>query len=99
MVLTLPRVLKFISGGAEGFLGIPVIGEAFIITTNWGALIIMFIVHLMTFLIARNEGGSVIGSLVGMLASVVGYFDAIMGMFLHMAAALTLLINAFFREK
>ncbi|GAA0605028.1 hypothetical protein GCM10009001_22850 [Virgibacillus siamensis] len=99
MVLTLSRVLKFISGGAEGFLGIPVIGEAFIITTNFGALIIMFILHLMTLLIARNEGGSVIGSLIGMAASVVGYFDAFFGMLLHLAAGLTLLFNAFFREK
>lgn len=98
MVVTLPRVLKFISGGAEAFLGIPIIGEAFIITTNWGVLIIMFILHLMTFLIARNEGGSVIGSLVGMIASAVGFF-AFAGMLMHMAAAITLLANAFLRKQ
>ncbi|WP_245799343.1 hypothetical protein [Virgibacillus siamensis] len=97
MVLTLPRILKFISGGAEALLGIPIIGETIVITTNSGVLIIMFIFHLMTFLIARNEGGSVFGSLVGMVASIVGVF-AFAGMLMHMAAALVLLVNASIRE-
>lgn len=93
MVLSLSRILKWTTGGCEAILGIPIIGQAIIFSTNWGALIIMFILHLMTFLIARNEKGSVIGSGLGMLTSVAGVLP-FLGLIMHMATAATLVIDA-----
>lgn len=87
------RIMKWITGGCEAFLGIPIVGGSFILSTTWGALLVMFILHLITLLITRKENGSITGSVLGIVTSFVGVIP-ILGMIMHIATAVVLLIDA-----
>ncbi|HLR61508.1 MAG TPA: hypothetical protein VK097_03605 [Lentibacillus sp.] len=91
--MSLSRIMKWVTGGCEAFLGIPLIGGSFILSTSWGALFVMFILHLVTLLIARNEKGSIAGSVLGMVTSFIGVIP-IVGMIMHIITAIVLLIDA-----
>ncbi|SFB27001.1 hypothetical protein SAMN04488072_11281 [Lentibacillus halodurans] len=91
--MSLSRIMKWITGGCEAFLGIPFIGGAFIFSTTWGALFIMFILHMVTLFIARNEKGSIAGNVLGMVTSFIGVIP-IIGMIMHIITAIVLLIDA-----
>lgn len=96
--MSLSRIMKWITGGAEAFLGIPFIGGTIVLSTGWGALIVMFILHLVTLLIAHNEKGSITGSVVGMVTSVIAIIPFV-GMIMHIITAVILLIDAGMNKK
>ncbi|MFB4167157.1 hypothetical protein [Virgibacillus sp. JSM 102003] len=96
--MSLSRIMKWVTGGCEAFLGIPIIGGAFVLSSGWGALFVMFILHLVTLLIAHNEKGSKAGSIIGMVTSAVGVIPVI-GMIMHIITAIVLLIDAGFNKK
>ncbi|MFD1363296.1 hypothetical protein [Lentibacillus salinarum] len=91
--MSLSRMMKWITGGCEAFLGIPIVGGSFILSTTWGALLAMFILHVITLLITQKEKGSIAGSVIGMVTSFVGVIP-IIGMIMHIATAVVLLIDA-----
>ncbi|WP_010531614.1 hypothetical protein [Lentibacillus jeotgali] len=91
--MSLSRIMKWVTGGCEAFLGIPLIGGSFILSTSWGALLVMFILHLVTLLIARSQKGSIAGSVLGMVTSFIGVIP-IVGMIMHIITAIILLIDA-----
>ncbi|HLS09898.1 hypothetical protein [Lentibacillus sp.] len=91
--MSLSRIMKWITGGCEAFLGIPIIGGSFILSTAWGALFVMFILHIVTLFIARNEKGNLTGSILGMVTSFVGVIP-IIGMIMHIITAIILIIDA-----
>ncbi|RYG71624.1 hypothetical protein EU245_13555 [Lentibacillus lipolyticus] len=96
--MSLSRIMKFITGGSEAFLGIPFIGGAFIVSTSWGVLFVMFIAHLATLVIARNAKGGIAGSVLGMITSFVGVIPFV-GMTMHIITAIVLLIDAITHEQ
>ncbi|WP_079526467.1 hypothetical protein [Halobacillus hunanensis] len=86
-------LMKWVTGVAEGLLAIPIAGGAFVISTGWMALLVMFILHAITLIISIKDSKFSSGSIVGMVASFLGAIP-ILGWMLHTAAALVLLIDA-----
>ena len=82
------KVLRWISFSLEALLAIPVLGGAIILGLVWTPLVLMFILHLVTLILSPKKAGSI----VGLIASVLGWIP-ILGWALHLAAAITLLVQ------
>ncbi|CAG7646770.1 hypothetical protein PAESOLCIP111_05236 [Paenibacillus solanacearum] len=91
--MSLSRLMKFVTGGMEAFLGIPVLGGAFIISTGYTALWVMLALHLVTLLICHNERSGRLGSVVGIFTSMIGFIP-IVGMIMHIISAIILVLGA-----
>lgn len=91
--MSVSRILKWVTGGFEAFLGIPVIGGAFIIGLLWIPLAVMLVLHIITLVLTRKDGGPATGSILGIVASALGWIPGV-GMVLHILAAIFLMINA-----
>lgn len=87
------KILKWITGGAEAFLGIPLIGGFFIISQGWTPLFVMLILHIITLLITNKDGGVNGGSILGIITSCIGWIP-IVGMIMHIITAIVLFITA-----
>lgn len=85
--------MKWITGLAETFLAIPIIGGAFVLGTGYNALFIMFILHAITLLLSIREGQGKIAPILGLFTSVVSVIPVI-GWFLHLVTAIALFISA-----
>lgn len=87
------KILKWITGGAEAFLGIPFIGGIYIISQGWTPLFVMLILHIITLLMTKKDGGITGGSVIGIITSVVAWIP-IVGMLMHIITAIVLFITA-----
>lgn len=87
------RILKWVTGGLEAVLAIPVLGAVIIIGFAWIPLLIMLALHIVTLVLTRQDGGGYIGSILGILASVLGWIPFV-GWILHVLAAIFLMITA-----
>ncbi|MCD4838772.1 MULTISPECIES: hypothetical protein [Neobacillus] len=87
------RNLKWVTGGLEAFLGIPIIGGLFITLWQWVPLVIMLVLHIITLIYSNKEGKVKTGPILGIVTSVVGVIP-IVGMILHIITAIFLLIEA-----
>lgn len=85
-------VLKVIGSGFEFSLGIPGLGEAFIISLLWIPLLLMLTYHIITLVLSRRSNQRVWGPIMGIIASTVGFIPVI-GMILHWAAFICLLLD------
>lgn len=91
--MSLSRLMKFVTGGMEAFLGIPIIGGLFVISTGYTALFVMLALHVITLLICSRENVSRLGSLIGIVTSCLAWIPFI-GMVLHIISAIVLLLSA-----
>lgn len=91
--MSLSRLMKFVTGGMEAFLGIPVLGGAFVIFSGYTALWVMLALHLVTLLICHKENAGRLGSVVGIVTSIVGLIP-IVGMIMHIISAIALILSA-----
>jgi len=87
------RVMKWVTGAMEAFLGIPFLGGLFIVALNWTPLFIMFILHIITLVLSAKENNAKAGSILGIITSIVGWIP-IVGMCMHIASAIVLMITA-----
>jgi hypothetical protein len=87
------KVLKWITGGAEAFLGIPIIGGIFVISQGWTPLFVMLILHIITLLVTKKDCGVTGGSIIGIITSCVAWIP-IVGMIMHALTAIVLFISA-----
>jgi len=87
------RVLKWVTGGMEAFLGIPVLGGSFVISLAWTPLFAMLILHIITLVLAKRDGGQSVGSILGIVTSCVGWIP-IVGMIMHILSAVFLMVDA-----
>lgn len=62
------RVMKWLTAGYEAFLGIPLIGGAFIISFSWGPLVFAFFLHAIALFLSHKEGRSAYGNILGMVS-------------------------------
>ena len=92
------RVLKWVTGGLEAFLGIPFFGGAFILSLAWTPLAVMLALHIVTLVIAKRDGGGSPGSVLGIITSCIGWIP-IVGMIMHIITAIFLMIDAAKVEK
>ncbi|HCN57328.1 MAG TPA: hypothetical protein DIS82_04155 [Exiguobacterium sp.] len=87
------RTLKWVSGGMEAVLGIPFLGGSIVIFSGYNALWLMLAFHIVVVVLTARAGRVSKGNIVGIVASTVGVIPVV-GMLLHMAAAITILLDA-----
>ena len=91
--MSVSRILKWITGAFEAFLGIPILGGAFIINFLWTPLFIMLAFHIVTLILTKKDGGATVGSILGIITSCIGWIPVV-GMIMHIISAVFLMINA-----
>ncbi|UKS55541.1 hypothetical protein [Exiguobacterium acetylicum] len=92
------RTLKWVSGGMEAVLGIPLLGGLIVFGTGYNALWLMLAFHIVVVVLTARAGNVSKGNIVGIVASTVGVIPVV-GMLLHMAAAITILLDAAFGNR
>ncbi|MBM7553676.1 hypothetical protein [Thalassobacillus pellis] len=90
--------LKWITGILEGLLAIPFLGGLFIIGAGWQPLAFMFVFHLITLIFSIRDKRFSVGSVVGMIANVIGVIPGI-GWIMHTLTAIILLVDAALSRK
>ncbi|MYL71533.1 hypothetical protein GLW00_11750 [Halobacillus litoralis] len=91
--MKLSTLLKWLTGGCEAFLAIPIAGGAFIFSNAWMPLLFMFVFHLITLVVAARDKRSYAGNILGMITSAIGAIPFI-GWVMHTVTAIVLLIEA-----
>ncbi|CAM4489208.1 hypothetical protein [Paenibacillus tarimensis] len=87
------RIMLWVTCLAEAFLGIPLLGGAFIIAMGWTPLWVMFFLHIVTLVLCLRDRKSFVGSGAGIATSLIGWIP-IVGMIMHWITALILLVLA-----
>lgn len=87
------RILKWVSGGLEAILGIPLVGASIIISLLWLPLLVMLALHIVTLVLTKKDGGASTGSILGIVTSCVGWIPFV-GMIMHIISAIFLMIDA-----
>ena len=85
--------LLWITGLAQAFLAIPLIGGAFVISTSYSVLGVMFVLHAITLFFCFREYSPKSGSILGLITSTLAWIPLI-GWALHLLTAIVLLISA-----
>jgi predicted ABC-type exoprotein transport system permease subunit len=85
--------LKWVTGGLEILLGIPIFGGLIIVSTPWTALLFMLTLHIVALVFSVQEQTKTHGSILGIITSIVGFIP-IVGMIMHLVTGAILLIDA-----
>ena len=92
------RILMLVAAACELLLAIPLLGGWFVLATGWGALGFMFLLHLVTLVMAARDRVPYYGPIVGLVTSALGWVP-FLGWALHLASGITLLVNAFHGQQ
>ncbi len=92
--MSISTILKWVSGGLEGFFGIPILGGAIIIGSGYAPLGFLLVLHILTLIFSMLEKRSKHGSILGIITNCLAWIP-VLGMFLHIITSLVLLVNAF----
>lgn len=87
------NILKWVSGGIEALLGIPVLGGTIILSMAWVPLFIMLAFHIIIVVFSYKAGIKANGNILGVVTSVVGFIPGI-GMIMHLLSAVFILVDA-----
>lgn len=87
------RILKWVTGGLEAILGVPFLGATIIVSLLWIPLGIMLVLHIITFVLTKKNGGATTGSILGIITSCVAWIPFV-GMIMHILSAIFLMIDA-----
>jgi hypothetical protein len=87
------KVLKWVTGGLEAILGFPVLGASIVIGLFWTPLAVMLILHIITLVLAKKEGTTSNGSILGIVTSCIAWIPFV-GMIMHILSAIFLMIDA-----
>lgn len=85
--------MRWVTAIGEAFLAIPIIGGAFVISTGYSILGIMFVLHAVTLILALRDHSAKSGSIFGLVTSAVAWFPFV-GWFMHLVAAVVLAFQA-----
>lgn len=91
--MTFSTGMKWITGIAEAFLAIPIIGGAFVIGSGYSALGVMFVLHTITLILSIRDMNGKGASILGLVTSVVSVIPVI-GWFMHLITSGALFISA-----
>lgn len=89
--------LMLITGIFEAVLGIPVLGGAFVMLSGYTLLFATLALHIVTLVLCSQHNRPVAGSILGIVTSVLAWIP-VLGMLMHIATAIVLLITAAKRE-
>lgn len=90
--------MKWVSGGLELFLAIPIVGGSIVISTGYIALIIMLGIHITSLVIAINAQTSKVGNIFGIVTSCLAWIPLV-GWILHLVTGIILAIDASQRDE
>ncbi|RFU64709.1 hypothetical protein [Peribacillus glennii] len=86
-------ILKWVTGGLEAILGIPVLGGTIVIGMAWTPLIAMLILHIITLVFCARNNEKKHGSILGIVTSCIAWIPVV-GMILHIITAIFLMVDA-----
>jgi hypothetical protein len=92
------KILKWVTGGLEALLGIPVLGGSIVIGLAWTPLLVMAILHIITLIFSAKENETKHGSILGIITSLIGWIPFV-GMVLHIITAVLLMVDAAKKSK
>ncbi|WP_181149542.1 hypothetical protein [Bacillus sp. MYb209] len=81
--------ITILTAVCESVLGIPFLGGILVVASFWSALWIMLVAHIVALIIAHQSGASKLGSIMGIVASILGFIPFV-GMILHIVTAIIL---------
>ena len=87
------RITKFIAGGIEVLLGIPVLGASIILGLSWIPLGGMLVFHIINLVLSKNENLPITGSILGIVGNALGWIP-FLGMIMHILTAVFVIIEA-----
>lgn len=87
------RIMRWVSGGLEALLGIPVLGGSIVIGLYWTPLLVMFILHIITLVLSKRNDEPIYGPVLGIVTSVVAWIPFV-GMIMHILSAIFLMVSA-----
>ncbi|WP_195570745.1 hypothetical protein [Paenibacillus sp. 1001270B_150601_E10] len=96
--MTNSKIMKWITGAFELFLGIPVLGGLIIVATGYTPLGVMFILHIVTLILSARNNESKYGSVVGIVTSLVAWIPFV-GMIMHIISGILLMVSAAQKEN
>jgi len=96
--MKMSRVFILITALLEAILGIPVLGGTIVLSMSYAPLVIMFILHVITLALVLREGGPKIGSLAGILTSLIAWIPFV-GMVMHILTAIILFVTSFMGDS
>ncbi|WP_036718133.1 hypothetical protein [Paenibacillus harenae] len=85
--------LLLVTGIMEAILGIPVLGGALVVFSGYTALFITLVLHIVTLVLCSQNNRPIAGSILGIATSILAWIP-ILGMIMHIATAIVLLIAA-----
>ncbi|MDQ0493812.1 hypothetical protein [Paenibacillus brasilensis] len=91
--MTPSKTLKWITGGLELFLAIPVLGGLIVVNSAYTVLFFMLIFHIVTLVLSVTNREPFYGSILGIVTSVVGWIP-IVGWLMHLLSGIFLMITA-----
>jgi hypothetical protein len=92
------RTLKWLSGGIEAILGIPILGGSIVIGFGWTPLLIMLVFHIVVLVLSKKVGVKAHGNILGIVTSAIGWIP-IVGMIMHILSAIFILRDAARKDK
>ena len=88
------RVTKWVAGGIEALLGIPVLGASIIIGLAWTPLLIMLAFHIVNLVLSKKENLPIAGSILGIVGNAIGWVPFV-GMIMHILTAIFVMVEAY----
>ncbi|WP_195989304.1 hypothetical protein [Clostridium sp. D53t1_180928_C8] len=88
------RVTKWVAGGIEALLGIPVLGASIILGLAWTPLFIMLAFHIVNLVLSKKENLPIAGSVLGIVGNAIGWIPFV-GMIMHILTAIFVMMEAY----
>lgn len=98
MKMKISVALMWITGLAEAFLAIPVIGGSVVLSTGYSVLGVMFVLHAITLFFAFREYSPKSGSILGLVTSALAWIP-LLGWAMHLVTAAVLIITAAMADR
>lgn len=77
---------------AETVLAIPVLGGLIVVSTFWSILPILFILHIVSLIIAKDNNKKINGNIVGIIGNCLAWIPLV-GFLFHLATAIVLWVE------
>lgn len=87
-------ILKWVSGGLEAFLGIPLLGGTIVLAFAYIPLVVALLIHIATLVFSVREGKAKGPSILGIVTSIVAWIP-FLGMVMHIITAVILMVTAY----
>lgn len=96
--MTNSKMMKLVTGSLEAILAIPILGGTIVLGFGYVPLVIMGILHVITLFLSNKDGKLSVGSIFGLLASLLGWIP-LLGWILHLITAIILVFDGLLQSS